>query len=268
MRTTYLLVVILSVGLVNAQLSSLLAGGIEGVIKGVVGAFYPAAKDGMSVAFRLFETSVRVSLNSMENIMKAAPQLVDNIQKTLGGMIQQVMNIVKGLNGMAQIPLKQITSMGKTASSSAFVTFGGMKHVEQKAIVNVGNNVINVFVTVLKLRTDTLKQAHKEIPLLRNVVESDHKNAHALFADLKSKAPRLSEAAHTVYSKGVEEYRVGFAKLDKNTKKGLTMMHDSIQLAQKGVTQILGKMGAGEKKEFGMVYHLLNNAMHVVNVAL
>jgi len=271
MRSTHFLVLVLACGLVNSQLSGMISGLVEGLveggIKGVVGAYAPLVKDGMGMMYNLFQTEIRVGLGLIEQLMKAAPVLMNTIQNTLSGIIQSGTNLFKGFTGSSHLAMHTMKSSLQNGITGGVISFGRLTPKDQKSIVGVVSNVNRVFVTVTKLRIDTLKGADKEVLEIRKVLESEHKNPQQLFATLKKKAPKLADYAQTAHAKTSAELHTSIQKLQPSAKTGLTMIQDSFRLSQKGIEAVLGSMNGNVKKEFGPLFHLMTNAMHVANVA-
>jgi len=271
MRSTHFIVFVLAFGLANAQFSGMISGFMEGLveggIKGVVGAYAPLVKEGITMMYNLLQTEIRVGLGLIENIMKAVPVLMNTIQNTMSGIFQTGTNLVKSLTGSARISMHTITSTAQHGITGGLATFGGMKLTDQKSIAGVMGNVNRVFVSVTKLQLNSLKGAEKEVPAIRKILESEHKNPQQLFAALKSKAPKLSEYVSKAHKTTSTEFHASTNKLQPSAKKGLNMIQDSFRLSQKGIESTLGSMNANVKKQFGPLFHLMKNMIHVANAA-
>ncbi|KAI6174707.1 hypothetical protein M3Y97_01020200 [Aphelenchoides bicaudatus] len=254
MRSAHLLVFVLAFGLANAQFSGIISGFIEGIveggIKGVVGAWAPLVKDGMTMMYNLM-----------------APQLLNTITSTISGIFSMGSSTVGHFSKVGKFAMKQVAATAENGVTGGFAVFGSLNKNDQKSIAGTLGNTNRVLLSVTKLKINSLKTADKEVIAMRKVLEGEHKNAHVLFAALKSKAPKLSAFAETLYDKTKSEFNSSKAKMPKTAQQGLQMMQDSIRMSQKGIEKLLGTMASGAKKEFGPVFHLMNNAVHVTNAA-
>jgi len=270
MRSAHLLVLILAIGVTNAQFSGMISGLVEGLteggIKGVVGAYAPLVKDGMSMMYNLAQTMIRTNLGLIDSLIKVAPQLMTTLQNMFSGIFSSGTNLIKGFTG-GKVQLQQITQTAQHGLTGTFATFGSLNKKDQKAIFGAFEKANQVVLTAAKLQVNSIKTADKEVPVLRQIMESEHKNPQQLFATLKKRAPKLSAFVQTTFNKGSIELRSHTQKLEKSAKTGLIMMHDSIRLSQKGIEKILGSMNGNVKKEFGPMFHLMSNTMHVINAA-
>lgn len=71
---------------------------------------------------------------------------------------------------------------------------------------------------------DSLKNADKEVPLVREIMEKDHGSPQALFSAFSSKAPKLTEFAKTAFGRAAAEFSASKMKLGPSAQSGLTMV--------------------------------------------
>lgn len=100
------------------------------------------------------------------------------------------------------------------------------------------------------MRLNTIKTADKEVPEVRKVIESEHKNPQQLFASLKAKAPKLTEFLKIAYTKGVAEFHASSKKLSSSAQHGLTQVSNNKKLHFVNITFFRCKtLFASPKKE-------------------
>jgi ABC-type phosphate transport system substrate-binding protein len=105
-----------------------------------------------------------------------------------------------------------------------FGAFGSLNPNDQKSIANAISKTNHVILAVTKIQANSLNSADKEVPSIRQIMESEHKNPKELFAALKLKAPKLSSFLQTVFTKGSAEFAAHANKLEAPARKGLTIV--------------------------------------------
>ncbi|KAI6220422.1 hypothetical protein M3Y95_01038400 [Aphelenchoides besseyi] len=272
MRSFQLVCVFLCVGVANAQLGGLISGLISGLVKGgiegTVGAFAPLGREAIGVGFNLLQASIRSGFIFMEQMFQKAPVFMSTAQSLISQLINTNMQMFQNLGGMAQQTMSSIMGMFSSGMSGALSMFGGMANHQQRAVIGLFSRVDSAATTVLKLRMNKLAAATHELPQLRLALESPHKNQKALFDNVRSKAPIIGDTLKTVYEKASDEFHRGFGQLESGAQDGLKKIKGLLSSTLKNIQKTVGSVDAQQKKQFGSSLHLMNNAMHVLNVAL
>jgi len=174
-----------------------------------------------------------------------------NMAKGWFSMIQGLMGSMMGGGGggaMGKI-FTQMLDIGKSGFDKALGAMNSAGLGNKAQITNMYSKTQTVLVSTLKSKLTNKQKVQHELDAIKKIMETKHANPQQLVRALKTKAPQVSSAVQTAYSRALQEYNKHFKALKPEAKKSAQQVHLHAIHAHNEITDmlgpLLGMMGGG-----------------------